>query len=204
MRRTIVCLLGLLMLPVFGQSAAADVSGGAEIMRSAYASWWRQSGNTGAYYFIDVYGWASSNPNRPAGQRAYLAKLSCEVNSKDKPRKCDFRHMEIERLKIKSFSFDPALGSAHAVLRRGHSKANISWTGKGQYSEPFIWQGISEYMFGPSFAGAGANAMLAEGRRASTEGRVFDLGLTRKNRAGGGLADYAIAGAYACTENFFC
>ena len=204
MRRTIVCLLGLLMLPVIGQSASADVDGGAEVIHAVSAAWWTHSGDTGTYYFVDVAGWASTDTDHPQRERATLMQFDCTVTSKGKPHKCDYRNAHFERLRIQDFTFDLLLGSAHAVLRRGGSTANLTWTGKGGYYQPFVWQSVNEYMFGPSFVGAGATAMLIEARNARVEGRVFDLGLTHKESRGGSLADYAIAGAHACTENYFC
>ena len=204
MRRIFVCLLGLLMLPVFGQVAAADVEAGADAIRGASATWWVRHADTGKFYFVDVSSWSSTDADHPGGQRAYFGMIPCTVNQKGRPAKCDFHRSNYDRVKIESFSFDALMGSAHAVLRRGHSKANLTWTGKGTYSEPFLWQSVSEYMFGPSFAGIFANATLIEARRAPVEGKVFDLGLTRRDRAGSSLATYASGGASACTETFFC
>jgi hypothetical protein len=192
------------MLPVLGQAAVADVDAGAEYVYGASAAWWVHHGDSGTYYFVDVYSSYSSGPGRVDRQGAHLGEISCTVNAKGHPKECDFRHAKFDRVKVVRFSTDLTLGSAHAILRRGSSKADLTWTGKGNYSQPFLFQNVSEYMFGPEFAGVFANATVIEARRAPVEGRVFDLGLTRKDRAGSSLATYVSAGGSACTETFFC
>jgi hypothetical protein len=204
MRRTIACVLGLLLLAGIAPGASGKTGVHGSAGRVAFAGWWRHSGDTGHLYYLDVSDWAFADADRPHAMRAYFSSVPCAVNERGRPAKCHHDASTFERVKVQSLEIDPVLMSAHAILRRGRQRAELTWTGKGNYNQPFVFQSVSEYLFPPYFVGASAWADVISVRRASVKGKVFDLDFSRKEFGQGALVDFVEGGASACSGSFFC
>jgi hypothetical protein len=204
MRRTIACVLGLLLIAAVAPGAAGKTGAHAETAQGAAAGWWRHSGDHGHLYYLDVYQWTSADGDHPQLTRAFFGQIPCGVSDRGRPAHCDYRSADYDRVKVQRFEIDPLLNSSHAVLRRGKQRAELTWKGYGAYSEPFVWQGAGEYLFPPSYVGVSAFGAVISTREARVKGRVFDFGFSRKELDDSGMVTFTDAGAQACTSSFFC
>jgi hypothetical protein len=192
------------MVAAVGGSAAADPNGGAEIVRGAAAAWWRHDGGHGTFYFIDVYDWTGTYTNRPTTLRGYFGAMPCDVGRHGRPVDCRWRQTEYHRVKVDSFEIDPLMSSAHALVHYGDKRGEVSWTGRGDYHQPFIWQSLGQLFVPPYWAHAYANATVFMGRGARATGDLFGLRLKRSEFRGASMIDLVFAGAGACLTGPWC
>ena len=159
MRRIVAGLLCFLLVGAWGHAATARTGAGAEALRGAGASWWSHDGESGTLYFLDVYDITGTYRADPHQARAYFGAVACDVGNRDRPRNCDWRHADFSRVKVVSFEIDPVMQSAHAVVRLGNRRGEVTWTGQGEYNRPFLWEHASEFADPPHFAQVGAGVI---------------------------------------------
>jgi hypothetical protein len=203
MRRTIAAFLCLLVLAAAGGTAAAQ-GAGTEMVRGAGAYWWQHGASEGTLYLIDVYESVGTFDNDPHGYRAFFGAIPCEVGRRNRPVECKFRRADYQRVKVDSFEIDPLLNSAHVVVHKNGRRGEVTWTGRGDYSEPFIWQSAGDMFAPPYFMHAYAHVMAHTGRDAKATGDLFGLGLTRGQFVDAGMADIVYASAAACLSGPWC
>jgi hypothetical protein len=204
MRRTIAGVLCLLVLTATGGGAAANPSGGAEAVMGASAAWWRHGATHGTLYYLDVYDFAGTWTNRVTAYRGYFVGIPCEVGKKNRATDCKWRRADVQRVTVDSFEADPLMNSAHAVVHRGNKRGEITWTGRGDYSRPFLWESIGQTFFPPYFGHIYAHVLAMTGRNATARGDLFGLGLKRGEFRGAGLFDMVYASGGACLTGPWC
>ena len=204
MRRTIASFLCLLMLASVGGSAAAQGGAGAEVVTGAGAYWWRHGPSHGTVYLIDVYQSAGTYDNR-TGYRAFFASIPCDVGGRrNRPVDCKFRRADYRRVKVDSFEIDPLLNSAHVVVHDGDRRGEVTWTGRGDYHEPFLWQSAGDFIAPPYFMHVHASAIAFIGRDAKASGDLFGLDLKRGEFLDAGMSDIVFGGASVCLNSPWC
>jgi hypothetical protein len=204
MRRAIAVSLCLLVLTAAGGSAVAKYNTGAEGVMGAGASWWRHGNTHGTLYFVDVYDSAGTYGNKPRSYRAWYGEIPCDVGRRDRPVDCNWRKASYHRVKVDSFEIDPLLNTAHVTLHYGDKRGEVTWTGHGDYSDPFFWQSFGEQFAPPYFSHVYASVMAYTGRDAGARGDLFGLDLKRSEFRDAGMADIVYASAGACLSGPFC
>jgi hypothetical protein len=203
MRRMVASLVAFLLIGGL-VPAAAQTPAGAELVRGAGAMWWRHDGNTGTLYFVDVYEYTGTYFGDPHATRGFFGTMPCEVGRRNRPADCHFRKAEFRRVKVSSFEIDPLLDSAHAVVRFGDRRGEVTWSGRGDYNPPFMWESVNQFADPPYFAALSASAAVYFGRDASARGDLFGLGLTRKEFLDAGMGNFVFGGAGLCAGGPWC
>ena len=204
MRRIVASVLCFLVLASAGGAAAAPVDAGGETIMGAGSVWWRHGATKGTIYYLDVYDFVGTYARSPHAVRGYFAKISCEVGRRNRPDDCDFRHSTYTRVKVDSLEIDPLMNSAHAVVHLGDRRGEVTWTGHGDYNEPFLWESFGQLFAPPYFGHVYANVIAFTGRDAGARGDIFGLDLKRSEFMDAGLADILFASAGACITGPWC
>ena len=204
MRRTIASVLCLLMLATVGGMTTASANVGGELSRGAGAYWWRHGATHGTLYFFDVYESIGTYGNQPQVDRGFFGSMPCDVGRRNRPVDCKWRQTSFQRIKVDSFDIDPLMNSAHVIVHDGDRRGELTWTGRGDYHEPFLWQSAGDFLAPPYLMHAYAHVIAYTGRNAKVTGDLFGLDLKRGEVMGAGMANVVSGGVSTCFNGPWC